>query len=485
MKYGICFIALLFIVGASTVLAQNGKKPNIVFILADDLGWGELNTYNSTFNETPNLNQLASEGTRFTQAYAAAPNCSPTRASIITGQFPARVKITDFLPEGSKTSRWLNPAKFFTMNEALSKQGYHTGIVGKWHLDTHYKDQRGGPKAHGFDEVIGSETKYIADGDYFFPYDKISTFDSGSENEYLTDRQSTEAAEFIKRNKANPFFLYLTYYSVHTTLDAPENLVNKYKKKFDAKYGEGMAEKLYGKDNVKHRNPHKDNPYLAAMLERIDTGVGNIMKTLEENGLAENTLLVFFSDNGGAGASANNGPYREGKMWVYEGGIREPLIMRWPGKIKAGAVEHTPVSSIDFYPTFLSLAGGRPDKGTQLDGVNIAPLFEGKSLNRDELYWHYPSETAKSAPKMASVIRKGDYKLLQFYSNPRTELYDLRNDPGEKNDISKSMPDKTAELMDLLQKWKKSVDAEQPLISASKNAASTVQNKRQKQKNSY
>ncbi|HYH55283.1 MAG TPA: sulfatase [Anseongella sp.] len=432
-----------------------------MFILADDLGWGELNAYGNTFNETPNLNKLAAQGIRFTQAYAAAPNCSPTRASIMTGQYPARVGITDFLPAGEKTDRWLDPAKHVTLNEALSNAGYRTGIVGKWHLDTHYRDHKGGPKAHGFDEVIGSETRYIADGDYFFPYDKIGTFSTGAENEYLTDRQSEEAAAFIERSKNNPFFLYLSYYSVHTKLEAPEELVDKYKRKFDAKYGAGEAEKLYGK---KTGGPHKDNPYLAAMLESIDTGVGEIMRTLEKNGLAENTLLVFFSDNGGAGAGANNGDLRGSKMWIYEGGIREPLIMRWPGHIKAGAVEDTPVSSIDFYPTFLSAAGAaRPDNHL-LDGVDFMPLFSGKKLKRDALYWHYPSETAKSAEKMASVIRKGDLKLIQFYAGKRLELYDLKKDIGEKNDLSEKLRGKTRELKNLLDAWKVRVNAEKPLI---------------------
>lgn len=455
---------VLIITTVFSVSAQN-KKPNIIFIMADDLGWGELNVYGSTFNETPNLNKLAAQGTRFTQGYAAAPNCSPTRVSIMTGQYPARVGITDFLPEAEKTERWLDPAKYVTLNEALSKAGYRTGIVGKWHLDTHYGNHKGSPKAHGFDEVIGSETKYIAGGDYFYPYDKIGTFTTGSDNEYLTDRQNNEAVSFINRNKNNPFFLYLSYYSVHTKLEAKEDLVNKYKKKFDAKYGAGQAEKLFGK---KAEGPHKDNPYLAAMLESIDQGVGQIMETLEKNGLAENTLVVFFSDNGGAGKGANNGNLRGSKMWIYEGGVREPLIMRWPKRIKAGVTENTPVSSIDFYPTFLSAAGAQPSSGHLLDGVNFMPLFEGKKLQRDELYWHYPSETAKSAEKMASVIRKGDYKLIQFYEDNRLELYDLKNDASEKEDISKKLPAKTAELKKLLDNWKVKVNAEKPVITAAK-----------------
>lgn len=457
-------LAVLLLIGYTFSLsAQTKKKPNIVFVLADDLGWGELNTYGNSFNETPYLNKLAAQGTRFTQAYAAAPNCSPTRASIMTGQYPARVGITDFLPEGEKTKRWLDPAKFITLNEALSKAGYHTGIIGKWHLDTHYQNHKGGPKAHGFDEVIGSETKYIAGGDYFFPYDKISTFTEGSENEYLTDRQCSEATAFIDRNKSNPFFLYLSFYSVHSKLEAPAALVDKYKKKFDAKYGSGQAQKVFGK---KTEGAHKDNPYLAAMLESIDTGVGRIMQALEKNGLAENTLLVFFSDNGGAGRGANNGILRGSKMWIYEGGIREPLIMRWPGKIKAGAIETTPVSSIDFYPTFFNIAAPKPANNQILDGISLMPLFNGKKLSRDALFWHYPSETAKSAEKMASVIRKGDFKLLEFYQDNRIELYDLKKDPAESNDLSKKLPEKAAELKRVLDDWKISVNAEKPIISA-------------------
>ena len=452
-------LALAFLAISLSVNGQT-KKPNIIFVMADDLGWGELNDYGSTFNETPNLTKLAKQGTRFTQAYTAAPNCSPTRVSILTGQFPARVGITDFLPEGDKTERYLDPNKYFTLNEALSKAGYHTGIVGKWHMDTHHNDYKGGPKAHGFDEVIGSESKYIADGDYFFPYDKIGSFDNGANNEYLTDRQNQEAVSFIERNKAQPFFLYLTYYSVHTRLEAKEALVEKYKKKFDQKYGEGMADKLYSKGP---NNPHKDNPYLAAMLESIDDGMGMIMQKLETAGLAENTLVVFFSDNGGAGKSANNGNLREGKMWLYEGGIRVPLIMKWPGEIKAGVVDNTPVTSMDFYPTFVAAAGSEIGS-TPLDGKNILPLFSGSKIDRDEFFWHYPAETAKTPVRMASVLRKGDMKLLHFYEDDRLELYNLAKDPGEKNNLAKKQSDKASELNQILEKWKLSVNAEKPVL---------------------
>lgn len=464
------FLPVLLLCAANGSYAQ---KPNIIFIMADDLGWGELGCYGNTFNETPNLDKLSRQGLKFTQAYAAAPVCSPTRASIMTGQYPARVGITDFLP--GKTDRWLDPSKYITINEALSKAGYHTGLLGKWHLDTDYKSGKGSPRAHGFDEVIGTETKYIADGDYFFPYDKIGTFTEGEKDEFLTDRLSSELTQFIRRNKEKTFFAYLAFYSVHTRLDAPAYLVDKYKKKFDAKYGAGEAEKHYGEHNVRHEGDHRDNPYLAAMLERIDVGVGSIMKTLEETGLDKNTLLVFFSDNGGAGKFSNNGPLREGKTWLYEGGIRESLLMRWPGKIAPGSVTDVPVSSIDFYPSFLEVAGIRNSPGNVLDGISLVPLITQKKLpKRETFFWHYPSETGKWKPRMASAVRKGDYKLIEFYQHKRYELYNIKEDISEKNDLQPAMPEKVRELKLLLDNWKKEVNAEEPDITTEKNTGTTT-----------
>lgn len=439
-------------------------QPNIIFIMADDLGWGELESYGNSFNETPNLSRMAKEGVLFTQAYAAAPVCSPTRASIMTGQYPARVGITDFLP--AKTSRYLNPDSYVTLNEALGSVGYYTGLVGKWHLDTDFERNPGGPKEHGFDEVIGTESTYIADGDYFFPYDKIASLTTGEENEYLTDRQNKEACAFIERNKDHPFFLYLSYYSVHTRLDAPAELVAKYRKKFDDKYGAGKAAEIYGTgSDVKTGAPHPDNPYLAAMLERIDAGIGVIMETLKIQGLEDNTLLVFFSDNGGAGRIANNGDLRAGKTWLYEGGIREPLIVRWPDVVKAGTVSDVPVSSIDFYPTFLE--AGEVEKAPEqvTDGTSLIPLLTNGNLpDRGPLFWHYPSETGKWAARFCSAVREGDYKLLYFYQQDRYELYDLKKDQREEHNIAVKMPKKTAAMKALLNDWKIAVQAEEPEI---------------------
>ncbi|HXH98837.1 MAG TPA: sulfatase [Sphingobacteriaceae bacterium] len=455
IAYLICFPAI------SYCQSSRESKPNIIFILADDLGSAELGCYGNTFNETPKLDKLASQGLKFSQAYAAGPVCSPTRASIMTGQYPARVRITDFLP--AKTTRFLDPAKYVTVNKPLHKAGYHTGIIGKWHLDTDFKSNAGGPDKHGFNEVIGTETKYIAGGDYFFPYDKISTFSTGKENEYLTDRQCTEAVSFIDRNKKSPFFLYLSFYGVHTKLDAPAGLVTKYKNKFDSRYGAGKAESIFDTGNTDHSSNHKDNPYLAAMLESIDTGIGAIMAKLKQDGLEKNTLVVFFSDNGGAKGSGNNGIFREGKTWLYEGGIRENLIMHWPGKIKPGSKTDVPVSSVDFYPTFLNMAGAVQPSGQLIDGKNLVPLItKGIKPARDVLFWHYPSETGRALAKMASAVRKGDFKLLQFYRDNRLELYNLKTDPGEKINLASSNPSKREELLKLLEEWKKKVNAEVP-----------------------
>lgn len=457
------FLSLFGCSNTSTTQQTPASKPNIIFIMADDLGSAELGSYGNTFNETPHLDRLAGEGARFTQAYTAAPICSPSRAAFMTGQYPARIRITDFLPDNAE--RYLDPAKYVTLNEALSNAGYHTGLIGKWHLDTRFNDPKGNPKQHGFDEVIGSETKYIADGDYFYPYDKTETLNTqGMDGEYLTDRQCLEASKFINRNKNKPFFLYLSFYSVHTRLDAPQDIVNKYKNKFDKKYGTGKADELFEK-NDRHEGGHLDNPYLAAMIERIDAGVGAVMKTLKEQGLDKNTLVVFFSDNGGVGNLGNNGNLRAGKSWLYEGGIRENLIARWPAGIKPKTVISTPVYGTDFYPTFLDMAGATANADKIVDGKSFLPLFKGQAMQPRPFYWHYVSETGKWVNRMCSAVRQGDYKLLYFYADQRIELYNLKNDPSEKSNIAASEPGKVKELKAMLDEWKKEVNAEEPDVA--------------------
>ncbi|UCS94024.1 sulfatase [Echinicola marina] len=462
----LCFfyIGYSYCLGKDHQANKPNKKPvNIILIMADDLGWGELGCYGNSFNETPNLDKMAQNGLLFSHAYAAAPVCSPTRASLMTGQYPARVGITDFL--APKSERFLDPQQYVTMNEALNEEGYQTGIIGKWHLETNFINGLGGPQNHGFDEIIATETKYIADGDYFAPYDKIASL-AGEEGEFLADRLALEAEKFIERNKEAPFFLYLSHYSVHTTLAAPETTVNKYKRKFDEKYGVGMADKLFeNQRGNRHRSKHKDNPYLAAMLEHVDQGLGRILEKLEACGIAENTLVIFFSDNGGAGNVANNGGLRANKTWLYEGGIREPLLMTWPGNIQPGTVCDVPVSSIDFYPTFLSLANGKKKYKANLDGIDLSDLItDGKKPSKRPLFWHYPSETGNWENRMASAVQYEGFKLLEFYEDGRLELYHLEEDEAETENLVKSMPQKVEALQGLLEKWKTEVKAEIPVI---------------------
>lgn len=456
--------AILLCALALNTQAQQPSKPNIIFIMADDLGSAELGCYGNIFNETPNLDKLATKGAKFTQAYSAAAICSPSRAAIMTGQYPARIGITDFLDNNA--DRYLDPAKYVTVNEALSRVGYHTGIIGKWHLDTKFDAPKGNAKQHGFHEVIGTETKYIGDGDYFYPYEMNENLNAdGYEGEYLTDRQSKEAVSFIEKNKKNPFFLYLTFYSVHTRLDAPQKLVDKYKTKFDKKYGAGKAVELFDND-VRHEGKHLDNPYLAAMIESIDSGVGSIMNKLKEVGLDKNTMIVFFSDNGGVWHLGNNGSLRAGKSWLYEGGVRENLIVNWPQNVKPNTIIESPVYGTDFYPTFLEMANATKFADKLVDGVSFLPALMGeKQADRGAFYWHYPSETGKWVNRMCSAIRFEDHKLLYFYKDKRIELYDLKNDPSEKNDLSTIDTERRQKMKGMLDNLLKNVHAEEPNLN--------------------
>jgi arylsulfatase A-like enzyme len=441
---------LLATASMSQIALAETEKPNIVFLLIDDLGWGELAPYGNTFNETPHITQMAQEGVTFTNAYAAGSVSSPTRACFYTGQYAPRHGICDFLPENSKN--YLDPAKHVTVNEALKEAGYYTGMTGKWHLDTDFAENKGGPGKHGYDWVFGTETKYIAGGDYFYPYDKISTITTGIPNEFLTDRLCNEALNFIEEHKESPFFLSIQLYSVHMTLEAPADLVTKYKQKYDAKYGAGKSAYFDSSSPVHAGAP--DNPYMAGMLEKIDNNVGNIIQKLKDLGIDDHTIFIVTSDNGGDAPVANNGGLKECKTWLYEGGIRVPLIIRYPGRCTENTTCDTPVSTIDFYPTFLELAGNAPTNQL-LDGTSILPLLKANGhLDRDELYWYYPAGNSDWNPRKASALRKGDYKLIyRFALAPdRYELYNLKNDPEEKNNLVTSNPQKLNELKEKCKK---------------------------------
>jgi len=424
-----------------------GKKPNIIFILADDLGWAELGCYGNTFNETPNLDRLANQGMRFTDAYAAAPVCSPYRAALMTGQYPARVGITDYLRPNDKNHL---STQYVTITEALKNTGYATGIVGKWHLTgyANHGAEEFPPAMHGFDETIVSENRGIGGGSYFHPYHfnrEIQKRLPGKE--YLVDRCNLEAVEFIERHKDGLFFLYLSHYAVHTRLNGKPELVAEFEKKPGA-----------GKGPKAGRN----NPHLAAQLKSIDEGVGMIVKKLDELGLSDETLLVFTGDNGGEDRVTSNAPLRAGKSTLYEGGIRIPLIVRYPKTVPSGTVCKTPASNIDFYPTLCQLAGVRADSKQHIDGVSLLPVLKNPkaTLQRDTLYWHYPLDKPHFLGGYSSgAVRKGDWKLIEYFDTGRKELFNLADDISEKNNLANMNPEKLAELQGLLKAWRKGVGA--------------------------
>jgi len=418
------------------------SKPNIIFILADDLGWAELGCYGNTFNETPNLDRLARDGMRFTQAYAAAPVCSPTRAALLTGRWPQRFGIVDYLGPQDKT-HFLKP-EVTTLNEALKAAGYVSGLIGKWHLTGDYSFGGGAPEKHGWDEIICSERLYIGGGSYFAPYKHLPHVEAPP-GEYLTDRLTREAVEFIRRHKSEPFFLYLAHYAPHTLLAGKPEKVAKFKAKPGA-------------------SPKRNNPQLAAMIESIDDGVGEILRTLDDLGLTQNTLVIFYSDNGGEDRVTSNAPLRAGKSHLYEGGIREPLIVRWPAGIARGGTCDAPVVTMDFFATLTELAGLQPTPS--LDGTSLVPLFKGgRELPPRDLVWYYPLEKPHFlGGRSAGAIRSGNFKLIEFYDTDTIELYDLSQDIGETRDLAGQMPERAAELRTRLRQWRERVPAvDQPL----------------------
>ncbi|MVM29342.1 sulfatase-like hydrolase/transferase [Spirosoma sp. HMF4905] len=426
---------LVCVLMAVCVFAQKPKTPpNIILILADDLGWHELGSYGNRFNETPNLDRLAAGGMRFTQAYATAPVCTPTRIALMTGQHPARVGITDYLD--AKDEKFLSP-DYVTLNEQLKKAGYHSGLIGKWHLTGDYTKKKGEPAKHGWDEVICSETGYIAGGDYVHPYFFMPDVQARTKGEYLTDRLNQEAVDFIKRNQKSPFFLYLSHYAVHTTLAGKPEDVAKYRQKA----GAGMKQ---------------NNPELAAMLERVDDGVGQLIATLTELGLKDNTLILFTSDNGGELNVTSNAPLRGGKSELFEGGIREPFIAYWPGVIPPGKVSTQVVNTLDIYPTLLELASVKPAPDQQLDGISIASVLKGraKPILRT-LYWNYPlAKPHFLGGRSAGAIRNGDIKLIEYFDTGQIQLFNLADDPGEQTDLSDKLPTQRTQLLTQLREWR-------------------------------
>jgi len=439
--------AAAWFTAAHQTLAADSRTPearlNFVFILIDDLGWRDVSCFGSRYYETPNIDRLAREGMRFTNAYAACPVCSPTRAGILTGKYPARLHLTDWIPGNQprhaklRCPDWTKhlPLEEFTMAEAFRAAGYRTYFVGKWHL--------GGPdyypEKQGFDvNIAGCFWGHPYRG-YFSPY-HIPTMKDGPKGEYLTDRLTDEALRLLDANGDSPFVLYLAHYAVHAPIQARQEMIERWRRK---KPDDGQK-----------------NPAYAAMIESVDRSVGRILDKLEALGIAEHTAVIFMSDNGGLTPVTSNRPLRAGKGTPYEGGIREPLIIKWPGKTRPGSICDTPVISNDFYPTMLEMAGLPLRPRQHCDGVSLVPLLTGTgSLPRRDLFWHYP-HYHRSPP--FGAVRRGRWKLIEFYEDGRCELYDLANDIGETRDLAATHPDKVRELRTALHQWRKAVGAQMP-----------------------
>jgi len=450
------------------------RPPNVVFILIDDMGWRDVGFMGSEYYETPNIDRLAGQGMVFTNAYANGPNCAPTRASLMSGQYTPRHGIYTVTPSarGQASLRKLLVEEteteldlgIVTIAEALKAAGYATASIGKWHLG-------GGdhlPPGQGFDVNIGGNARGAPPG-YFWPYERENAQgnvvrirglrEGGEEGEYLTDRLTDEALDWMEANADEPFFLYMTHYAVHTPIQAKPALAQKYR----AKQGSGGQQ----------------NPRYAAMVESVDDSVGRILRKLDTLGLADDTVVIFFSDNGGLGTQTSMAPLRGSKGMLYEGGIREPMIVRWPGHVEAGISSEVPVISVDFFPTIVDMAGADRPTGQALDGLSLVPLLVAgadpgqadaatAALAGRPLFWHFPAYLEgnrtigpfRTTP--AAAVRLGDYKLIEFFEDGKLELYDLRDDIGEANDLADQMPEKVEELRAVMEAWRAAVNAPVP-----------------------
>lgn len=454
-------------------MTEPPERPNIVLIVVDDLGWADLSCSGSTFYETPNIDRLARDGMRFTDAYAAAPVCSPTRASIMSGKYPARVGVTQFI--GGHTVGALLDVPYFhqlpmselSLAAALRDGGYQTWHVGKWHLG----ERSTWPDRHGFDVNIGG-CGWGHPPTYFSPYG-CPTLDDGPDGEYLTDRLTEEAVRLIETAEDRPFLLNLWHYAVHIPIEAPAHLVEKYCHKAVAlgldqtdpiTSGEPMPTWHQRGRHVQRRTVQSDPGY-AAMVENLDQSVGQILDTLERTGKSENTLVIFTSDNGGLstaeGSPTCNAPLSEGKGWMYDGGVRVPLIVRWPETVRPGVISGDVTSSPDLYPTLLEAAQLPLLPDQHVDGVSLLPLLRGDDVDRGPIFWHYPHYPNQGGAPGAAV-REGRHKLILFFEDRHVELYDLIDDIAEANDLSDAHPERAAALTHLLERWLDDVRAAIP-----------------------
>ncbi len=463
--------------GVLTAFKPEKPKPNVIFILLDDYGYTDLGCYGSKFYETPNIDRLASEGIRFTDAYAACPVSSPTRAALMTGKYPVNTGVTDWIPgrqasgNGLPEDRLLAQSfnlqldlKETTIAEALKLNGYSTMISGKWHLGA---DSKYWPENQGFDLNkggcgLGSPNRRNGSNGYFSPYGN-PRLEDGPEGEYLTDRQTDEAIKFIEDKKDEPFFVYLSYYAVHNPMQGKEELRQHFQGKADSMdladkqpfTNEKNWIKLAPEGDFKERTIQSNAVY-AAMIKSVDENIGKLMVKLKELGIEKNTIIFFTSDNGGLstseGSPTTNLPLRAGKGWLYEGGIRVPLIIKATGIMKMPAVTNVPVTTVDFFSTILEMTGTVSDS-IKTDGVSILHLLKSGKIEPRPLFWHYPHYSNQGGDP-GSAVRLGNFKLIDNFETGRQELYNLRNDISESNDISGANPEKVKELYGLLLEWR-------------------------------
>jgi arylsulfatase A len=463
MAHRVYLLAFLMML-APTLSAAEGEGPqhdklNVVFFLIDDLGWNDLGCYGSTYYQTPHIDSLAEQGIRFTDGYAACNVCSPTRAAIMTGKYPARLLLTQWLPSGRwsasgnkmREGRYLSnlPLEEVTIAEAMREAGYRTAFMGKWHLgtETYYY-----PEHQGFDVNVAGRD-YGAPGSYFYPFEgswKIPTTGkvlrkesplSGKKGDYLVDRLAEEAEQFIRDSADEPFFLMLSHYAVHSPLQGKPDKVARYEKV--------ATDRRQGK------------PAYAAMVESVDDSVGRVMRTLRELHLDDKTLVIFTSDNGGFAKATDNSPLRANKGSNYEGGIRVPVIIKWPGKTRPASISDQPVISTDFYPTILAATGQNLRPHQHIDGKSLVPILSGNgNLDRDAIYWHYPHYNQHPQSFPSGVVRAGDWKLIESYETGELSLYNLADDVGETNDLSKKELAKVRQLQNQLRAWRDDVGAD-------------------------
>jgi arylsulfatase A-like enzyme len=454
MVRSLSLLLALCLCGSASAVRAAEKSPNVVLVVIDDLGQRDLGCYGSSFYRTPHLDRMARDGLRFTDFYAACPVCSPTRASILTGRYPPRMTLTDWIPGRPDApdqrlkrpdTRTALPADEVTVARVLQKNGYATALIGKWHLGGKGSE----PTRFGFDlNVAGDETGTARS--YFAPFaDKTGTMpglERAGDGEYLTDRLTTEAERFIEKNKDRPFFLYLPHYAVHTPLKAPQAVIDRYK--------------------VTPAHGRQSNPTYAAMVELMDASVGRVLKKLDDLKLSDNTLVLFTSDNGGLAtlegvpfAPTCNAPLREGKGYLYEGGIRVPLVVKWPGKVKAGTTTDQVGCSIDFFDTILDATGTKCD--SKRDGVSLMPVLKGEKVPERPIFWHYP-HYANQGGRPGGAIRYRGYKLIEYYEDGRLELFDLKTDISESRNLSDSDARTRAALGGMLKDWRKDVGAKMP-----------------------